>query len=89
MVQSPPLRGVRDILDRQRRAFLALFVLLLALGPGAADEQKESPHRVGEKLPFHVVDFVNGVHKGHGGCPSATSVAYRVVQLSRFTINFR
>jgi len=58
------------------RCHRLLAVLLLgcgflaALAPAPAGDKKEYGLAVGQKMPFHVVDFAFGPHKGKGGCPS-------------------
>lgn len=55
------------------------FLLLGILGwacflPAASVQEKKTPDvfgfKVGEKMPFHVVDFFAGAKKMGGGCPS-------------------
>src|SRR5437879_884644 len=48
---------------------LALLYLLMPLSAQSGGGKKEFGLAVGQKLPFHVVDFAFGPHKG-GGCPS-------------------
>jgi hypothetical protein len=52
-----------------------LIVSLCALGGLPAQEKKEPPKikygfKVGEGMPFHVVDFIAGVREKGAGCPS-------------------
>jgi hypothetical protein len=76
-----------------RPTYLAA-ALLAAAGTLATTARGEDPVRktdpiglaIGKKLPFHVADFVNGKHKGHGGCPGvmiANSAGRGVVIWSR------
>jgi hypothetical protein len=60
-----------------QRRFAALSVVLVAVGTHVSISLAEdtpssttSDSVVGQEMPFHVVDFANGKHKGHGGCPS-------------------
>lgn len=54
-----------------RQSFVAgfCFALLAAAAIGQEPPKPVVGLRVGEEMPFFVVDFVSGEHKDHPGCP--------------------
>ena len=63
-------------MQRLPTAFVVIslgFVGTLLIDAACGDDAPASSAAesvVGKEMPFHVADFVNGKHKGHGGCPA-------------------
>jgi len=58
---------------RIRLLFVSALASAISSSIAVADEpsKKDPTLKVGSELPFVVVDFAAGPHKGHCGCPSA------------------